>query len=186
MKSVPSPPVLVILAAGKSERMGFPKGLMDLKGTPLLLAHQLAFRELGGNEVIIVSSVYFQEYDHLAKEALHLKNPDPSRGPFSSLLCALSHIKNQDVLMAPVDSHPITPEVFKKLSQGLRSAKASVPTYQGKGGHPVLLSNALVKELQTLSPTETRLNEVLKKLGPEVARVEVDSMLILENYNLPS
>ncbi len=50
LKKIP----LVILAAGKSSRMGFPKGLLSYRGKKLL-QHQIEnFFQLGGETVVVV------------------------------------------------------------------------------------------------------------------------------------
>ena len=76
------------------------------------------------------------------------------------------------------------------LQQGFSSGSSDVvlPTYGGRGGHPVLLSGAFVSQLAQLpvEHPESRLDHQIRAL-PEsrVSRVEVRDPRVLDNLNTP-
>lgn len=95
---------LIILAGGRSSRMGTPKGLLDYHGHPWLIEQLLRFKTASGKRVIIVMGFhqdpYFQKIpwlldgvtepvQELGLEISLVINPAPERGQFSSLQCAI-------------------------------------------------------------------------------------------------
>ena len=91
---------LIFLAAGKSSRMGFPKGLLRRSDTFWLEEQLMGFSSVGRDRVVIVlcfqSEVYFEKLPWLedsTRDWTHrhglgvrtIVNERPERGPFSSL-----------------------------------------------------------------------------------------------------
>jgi CTP:molybdopterin cytidylyltransferase MocA len=190
---------LVILAAGRSSRLGEPKGLVDVAGKPWLV-HQLdaMARVACVRRVAVVLGLDAERYraalPDLAGRALVVINPDPDRGPFSSLQCGLAALAGQagqagqtgqagqprPVFVLPVDVPASSPEVWDALARA--TAQASVPVHGGRGGHPVFLAPALVRSLLAQPPT-SRLDHELARV--EVARVPVADPRVGLNLNEP-
>jgi molybdenum cofactor cytidylyltransferase len=92
-----------------------------------------------------------------------------------------------DVLLWPVD-HPF---VAGRTVDLLRAASASddlglwfVPTYQGRGGHPVLWKDRVRAEVLELRG-DAPIRALMPELGPQVRRVAVDDPGIVESTDTP-
>lgn len=188
----PSRPEAVVLAAGRSSRMGEPKGLVLVSGRPWLLV-QLDALEPQVSRVTVVlghdAEVYRRALPELAARVQVVVNPDPDRGPFSSLQCGLRQgaAPGTPTFVLPVDvPAPLAP-VWAALEDGLSTDReapvdAAVPVYEGRGGHPVLLSAAFVARLVAADPM-SRLDVELSQ--SRVARIPVDDPLVRLNLNAP-
>ena len=77
---------LILLAAGKSSRMGFPKGRIPFQGRALLTHQWQCFRQAGGQQGWVVLAEGDTESEPLIPPWVSLlHNPNPERGAFSSL-----------------------------------------------------------------------------------------------------
>ncbi|MEW6184396.1 MAG: NTP transferase domain-containing protein, partial [Thermodesulfobacteriota bacterium] len=98
---------LILLAAGRSSRMGTPKGLLDFQGRPWLVVQLQRFKAAGGRRAIIVLGFHYEHYrEHLpwleeagdcpvrqfGLEISVVLNTAPEEGQFSSLQCAISFL----------------------------------------------------------------------------------------------
>ena len=93
---------LILLAGGRSSRMGTPKGLLDYQGHPWLVEQLLRFKAASGRQAIIVlgfhQALYFEQIPWLEKavkqpeEQLRTGNfsghQSDSRNTASSLPCS--------------------------------------------------------------------------------------------------
>lgn len=101
---------LILLAGGRSSRMGTPKGLLDYQGQPWLVEQLRRFKAASGKRAIIVlgfhQAQYFDQIPWLEKalhqpvEQLGLKisttiNPTPEYGQFSSLQRAIPFLQTK-------------------------------------------------------------------------------------------
>lgn len=146
------PVVSVILAAGASARMGSPKPLLLHRGKTFLRlildSHQKAslrcYVVLGyhGNEI--------QTHVDLS-DAVVIVNPEPERGPLSSLQAALPHLADSSALILhPVDHPLVKAGTLLSLSDAHRRFPQSIiiPTCAQHKGHPVLFPARLYDALQ--------------------------------------
>lgn len=184
---------LILLAAGKSSRMGSPKGLIDYSGNPWLLEQCARFRAAGGEQVILIlgyhREAYFQEIPWLKDsvdqtiirhdlEITTVVNAHPEGGQFTSLLCAISSAvvrRAPGAWVLPVDVPGPDRKVFEALKAALHGPVAvAVPRYHSRGGHPVLLSASFIQALTAIPPDapEARLDVQIHRLAP-AARVYV-------------
>ena len=168
-----------------------PKGLIEVDGRPWL-EHQLdALRHHGLRQVVVVLGHHADAYRAVldSRSVVCAVNPEPDRGPFSSLQVGLEALPSgSGAWILPLDVPCPAEEVWRELEQhGMGPAvDAAVPTYQGHGGHPVLLSPELVARLLAL-PVEhpdSRLDRQLHQLPRErVVRIEVRDPRVLDNLN---
>lgn len=190
MKGSKKMPTMIILAGGLSKRMGVPKGLVSYLGEPLILGHIKSYQTIGGDDIVLVSSVYYEKYQALIEEknVRHYKNATPTLGPFFSLQLALTHCQSEerDLLVCPVDSAPMSAEVYNALSEARsKGATACIPTYKERGGHPVWLGHELIGEIRSQDPAQSRLDYYLKELDAWAWRVPVNDQNVLKNFNTP-
>jgi CTP:molybdopterin cytidylyltransferase MocA len=192
---------VVVLAAGRSSRMGEPKGLVRVDGRPWIL-HQLD--ALAGRRVVVVLGEDRARYEEVVPSlaarvppATVVVNPAPDRGPFSSLqvgLAALaggpaaSRARSVAAFVLPVDVPAASADVWTALEAALGDRDgidAAVPEHEGRGGHPVLLAPSLLARLGT-APASSRLDELLRALPPgRLRRVQVGDPRIRLNLNAP-
>lgn len=183
-------PDVVILAAGRSSRMGEPKGLWAVGGKPWL-EHQLDAIEALGVEAVLVLGFdrqrYLEALPGLEDRATVVVNPTPEHGPFSSLQSGL-RMSGAPAFVLPVDVPVPVADVWRALHEALTErADAAIPVHDGGGGHPVLLSAAIVKHVLGLR-SDGRLDHVLRQWEWEwarIARVPVLDRRVRLNLNAP-
>lgn len=196
---------LIILAGGRGERMGGPKGLVPIgaAGTPLLVWQLQRHRAAGGREAIVVlghaAEAYLASLSELAGPATGVRvvvNPRPELGPFSSLCAGLAVVNKElsiekAVFVLPVDVPAAQASTWAALARAFLTQgafDAAVPRQAGRGGHPVLLSKAFAARLLTLdlAHPDARLDVQLHMLpADKLARVDVADPLVLEDLNTP-
>lgn len=189
---------VIILAAGASLRMGSPKGLLRLANGQSWLERQCQVIVAAG----LAQATLVLGDDYSAYVAAHqlsvgertqvsgldvlvVRNPNPARGPFSSLRCALT---DEACFVLPIDTPAPDAAVWSALVAHADNMLAVIPVHAGRGGHPVLLAAELARRLQQvpLDAPDARLDMQLRALPEaEVARVSVDSAAVIENLNTP-
>jgi len=178
----------IILAAGSSTRMGEPKALLDAGGLTFLnriLRNHRAVRLpviviLGEHEAQIRAAVDLQD-------ATVLVNPQPERGPLSSLRIGLASVKNcQGVLVHPVDHPLVTRETLQALLDAHHNLpdRIVLPEFGGRRGHPVLFPRPLFEELQA-APLDQGARYVVRRHPESVLAVRVSDEGVTQNIDTP-
>jgi CTP:molybdopterin cytidylyltransferase MocA len=186
----------ILLAGGRSARMGMPKGLFPVQGRPWI-EHQLDAIDGARLRAAIVvlgfdAERYVTAIPGLTRRARVVVNEAPERGPFSSLQCGLRAVTSAAAFVLPVDVPAAAPEVWQALADVLSAGETvdgAVPEHDGRGGHPVLLGPALIAAISARAPT-SRLDEELRAHVAErgrgsVARVPVADRRVGLNLNGP-
>ena len=143
------------------------------------------YQKAGIKDIIIVlspqieSDINKQDYEGVR----FVVNPKPERGRMSSLKTGLQLVENGYVLVKNVDSPLVTVDCIKLLLEAGTSADYIVPVYRGDGGHPVLLSNNVVKHIIDMESDDFKLNGMLKAFNRAV--IEVNDEGVLVNINTP-
>ena len=144
----------LLLAAGRSTRMGRPKLDLDLGGTPMWRRSLRALREAGVEEIRVVIGGGSQEPGDLPPGVFTVVNPSPAEGLSSSIRCGLSALPASvdAVLLALADKPLIRPATIVAVVSRFRETGAPLvyPTYRGLQGHPVLVYAALFPDLRAL------------------------------------
>ena len=183
---------VIILAAGKSKRMGTPKGLLDYDGKPFLQYQIEKLKEIGLSNFVIVlgrdMEVYLEKVPIL-KDCTIAINPSPERGVFSSIQCGLSEASKSNYegsFILPVDVPCPRKEVWILLIVGMLDAgiMATVPKYEDKKGHPVFLSKEFVDYLLSRN-SDSRLDYEIRELANQqkVKIISVKDSTIILNLN---
>jgi molybdenum cofactor cytidylyltransferase len=194
MPAAPLPFAVVILGAGASSRMGRPKLQLPWRGTTVV-GHIIGqWRELGALQIAIVQ----RDKDHSLTVELdrlnvpksdRIKNPDPERGMFSSILCAA----NWNGWKAEIASFAIAlgdqPHLRIKTLRGLLACHSThsnalcQPEFQGRPRHPVLLPRDIFNELK-LTRAET-LKDFLKLIPSPTVQYPVDDAALALDLDTP-
>ena len=134
---------VIVLAAGRSSRLGQPKALVDVDGQPLVQRIVSRLHQLGQAEVTIVTNTdLLADIMLLCPSAHVVLNPDPEKGRTGSVQCGLASILErkgrlpQKVLLAPVDRPGWSVELVKNL---MKSETSACPVWNDRGGHPLLM-----------------------------------------------
>lgn len=183
----------VVLAAGRSARMGNPKALLDFRGRPFVVAVLEALEALDLKHRVVVLGI---DADRIrARIAGHscvlVENPDPDSGPIGSLrlaLAALEPVRPTAVLVWPVDVPHVRLATVERLIETHERSGAAivVPAFGERHGHPVIWSARLFPELAT-SPAATAegARAVRRAHASEVASVVVDDPAVIEDIDTP-
>ncbi len=156
----------VVLAAGRSSRMGELKPLLPLGGTSVLARAVAVFREVGVDDVRVVVGWRADEVAAAARElgVPTALNPDWRRGMFSSVATGVAALDAgvERFFLLPVDCALVRPETVGRLARAARAhdeamrmplasdevlpaerpgcAPVIYPLFAGRRGHPPLIA----------------------------------------------
>jgi CTP:molybdopterin cytidylyltransferase MocA len=199
----PKLPPMIILAGGRSERFGSPKGLAKAGYETYLFSHVYTYAQVGSRCVVVLgyfTDPYIAEIDRvnvcLEKKSFvaeYSVNKSFEIGPFSSIQCGLEALANDlkyGVFVQPVDTGIVTAGLYEELfAASINGTYSVIPEWQGKGGHPVFISADLTTKLTTIDPVleSARLDFQLRaEEEGKVRRLAVANLGILENKNVPT
>ena len=151
----------VILAAGDSTRMGFPKQLAEIKDKPLL---ELVIEKVNSN--IELSTVVLGYENELIQEKINfynsniLINENWEEGIVSSIRTALFFYQEQKQIENLIFFLGDQPEVkddviFKLLNNESNNSKILIPQYRYKLGFPILIPRQFWSKLELLTQNDT-------------------------------
>jgi len=145
---------IVLLAAGKSNRMGTNKLALLYNEKPILI-HSLEAALAASSSVVLVTGYYREEtltilktYHYDTHKHLHIiHNSEAYKGQFSSTLVGLNEIdEKQSCAIALSDSPLIQKEHYIFLEKHLKGYDGVRMFYQKTPGHPMLCSPTLIQE----------------------------------------
>lgn len=170
----------IILAGGKSTRMGTDKGLMNYNGKPMI-EHVLApMSEVCSRVLIITSNEEYAQFGHqLVKDEL------TDYGPVMGILSGLRQSKTDLNLILSCDTPNVTQALMELLKDEIRDHDVSAAS-SSTGIHPLIAvyhKRTMSTFEQAVGAGEHRLRSVISKLN--VAEVEVENELIVKNLNRP-
>lgn len=104
-------------------------------------------------------------------------------GRLHSIQLGLKAAKNEAVFIHNVDNPFIEVAVLEAISKNMEQKGVTIPSFENKAGHPVLIGKAVKDELINNHETYTTLKASFLPF-PKIY-VEVDSNSILKNINTP-
>lgn len=177
----------VVLCAGASTRMGEPKALAELAGETFLARIVRTLAAAGTAPPVVVTAAPHETVIRAEAAGLPVRwvhNPSPGRGMLSSIQLGLAAQPGEcaGALIWPVD----VPLVELSTVQALLAAAAGellVPTWQGRGGHPLFVPARLFAEALALSESES-----LRTLRERHAlrRIEVSDAGVVRDFDTPA
>jgi CTP:molybdopterin cytidylyltransferase MocA len=177
----------ILLAAGQSRRMGAFKPLLPFGKITVIESCLNYLREGGVDSIVVVVGHRSNDIrEHLSTYPVEFAlNPDPTSEMAASIAVGVEHVPStaRAILITLVDYPAIPATVVASLlnewSNGYRLIK---PTWQGRGGHPVLIDLSLRPELLGLEPS-TGLKGLFARHHDEVRRVEMDSPYVARDLD---
>jgi molybdenum cofactor cytidylyltransferase len=181
----------IILSAGSSRRMGKPKALLQI-GNKTFLQHIIDEVESAGikNNIVVLG---FESQKILETLSIFngtiIFNEAWEQGQLSSIIAginALNTIDCEGVLICPVDHPMISTVLIKKLVEVFQHSrkKIVIPAYQGRRGHPIIISSELFAEIKKAS-LAIGLREVVHAHENDIELVSTDEEGIIINIDTP-
>ncbi|MYA78609.1 MAG: nucleotidyltransferase family protein [Gemmatimonadetes bacterium] len=143
----------LVLAAGRSERMGTPKQLLPFGGVTLIehVVRTLTRSRLGKDVVVVLGDRAMDIVKRISGLPVRLAyNPDPEGDMVSSIRCGLAYIEPEQAIMIALGDQPlVTTGIVNRLFDEYegRPEGMVLPVHDGKRGHPMILSPAYREEI---------------------------------------
>lgn len=174
----------LILAAGESRRMGFPKALLTYRGETFVDRLVGLFSPYGRPVVVLGADAdRIRSLMMRAAEAEIVLNPDYLRGQMSSMQCGLRAVapEAEAVLFTLVDHPAVEPATIGQLVRGAPPL-LRIPRYSGRRGHPILIGRPLLGEFLALAGSSTARDVVHSHLE-QVEHVDVEDPGIIADID---
>jgi molybdenum cofactor cytidylyltransferase len=152
----------VVLAAGRSSRMGRAKATLPLgDGDTFLTRIVRTFRDAGADDVIVVvgheANAIAGSFSRSGLAARFVVNADYDRGQLSSLVAGLAAVDRPGVraaLVTLVDVPLVSAATVRAVIERYRTSHAAIvrPTSGARHGHPLLIDRSIFDELRAADP----------------------------------
>lgn len=172
--------------------MGILKASLPWRGVTLV-EHQIRSLIYAGVDQVVV--VLGHEANALKpiiesiKGAHWVVNKDYLEGKTTSIKAGLNYLTDSlitQIVLLSVDQ-PRRPDTVRVLlARHTSSCNAiTIPTYQGKGGHPIVLSASVFSEMLAIEEETQGLLAVVRRHADETDRFEIDDPSVLWDLNTP-
>jgi molybdenum cofactor cytidylyltransferase len=178
----------VLLAAGRSRRMGKFKPLLPFGDQSVIQACINNIRGAGISEIVVVLGHRAKEIQEQLKHfnLTFACNPEPDSPMSASITVGVSSLSPsvKSALIALVDHPAVPPSVLIQLiaKWELGRGRFIQPEYEGHGGHPVLIDLEYRAELMNLDP-QRGLRSLLEAHRLQVLRVSTDSPYVARDMD---
>lgn len=181
----------LVLAAGRSLRMGRPKMLLPWGQTTVIGKVISTLLEANMNDICVVSGGNRNEVEAALSsfKVEYVYNPDYENGEMlSSVQAGLLHLaeKVQAAMIVLGDQPQVEVEVIRAILESYLAthSKIIVPSFQMHRGHPWLIDMELWGEINDLKPPQT-LRDYLIQKSEVITYVNVDTSSILQDLDTP-
>ena len=182
----------ILLAAGESSRMGQLKALLPWHGVTLL-EHQIrSLTDAGVYRVVVVLGYQANRLKPVVESvdgAHWVLNDDYLGGKTTSIKSGVSDLiisQTRHVVLLSVDQPRRSDTVRTLLERHTSSfSKMSIPTYRGRGGHPIIMSASVLSEVMKIEEETQGLLEVVRRHAGETSRFEIDDPSLVWDLNTP-
>jgi len=181
----------IVLAAGESRRMGYPKPLLEIGGRTFIEQIAVTMLAVVPRVVIVIGAHRERVRAAIPRDAriAIVENPNYSRGQLSSLKVGLSAIQPDAAgALVHLGDHPmVRVETFRAIVDcyNRKGKPIVIARYDGHRGHPVIFDRAMFTELRS-APEEEGARHVVDADAARVAYVEVNDPGINLDLDTPS
>jgi molybdenum cofactor cytidylyltransferase len=183
----------ILLAAGESTRMGRQKALVAWEGTTLLEYQLTQLSSIDEIEQIVVVTGHNPEgISAIAARfarACIAYNEQYATGKVSSILAGLRALSaDADAIMLLAVDQPRPAGILRTLlvRHAEERTAITVPSRNGRRGHPIVFSRALLPELLAISEASLGIRAVMRDHTADTIEVEIDDPAIHVDLNRPS
>jgi molybdenum cofactor cytidylyltransferase len=182
----------ILLAAGESTRMRTPKALLDWDGKSLLESQVNSLRNAGVSDIIVVLGHYVNEFISVLNNyegyLQIVENSNYWKGKTTSIIKGLENISaDSDMLVLLAVDQPRPANLIATLISSHRNTNALIthPSYEGKGGHPLIFDKILFKELAVISEKTEGIRNIVKKYMHRLNVIQVNNPIVRVDINTP-
>ncbi|NVO09485.1 MAG: NTP transferase domain-containing protein [Bacteroidales bacterium] len=176
----------IILSAGKSSRMGVHKFSLKYNATTTFLENLInQFNNFGCEEIIVVlnpdGKVFLENLKlNLLSKIKIVINEHPEWERFYSLkLAANEFSKYNPTFVSNIDNPFVDLKVLELLAKS--DTDYSYPVFNGRGGHPFLISERVIADLNSEPKDEIHLKEFLGRYSKSAITVNDEKVLLNVN-----
>src|SRR5262245_50319047 len=169
----------IVLAAGKSERMGRPKALLPFRGRTFLENILASVSRSSIGHTVVVLGRYREEIERSISHRLRpaglafaplmalpaaVFNPNYEQGMITSLQTGIRALppETAGAVLLLVDNPVVQPDTIDALVRRFEANRVIIPTFQGRRGHPVLFASEILDEILTL-PSSVGANTIVSR-----------------------
>jgi molybdenum cofactor cytidylyltransferase len=180
----------ILLAAGESRRMGYPKPLLKLGSRTFIEVLAAAMLQSVARLIVVVGAHADAVRGAIPGDPriLVLENPDFVKGQLSSIKAALPQVgpAAAGALIHLADHPMVRAETFAAVVDGYRRGgkPIAIARYHGRRGHPVLFAREMFVELAA-APEDQGARVVVAADSSRVAYVDVDDPGVLTDLDTP-
>jgi molybdenum cofactor cytidylyltransferase len=181
----------IVLAAGESRRMGYPKPLLEIGGRTFIEQIVETMLAVVPRLVIVIGAHRERVRAAIPRDAriAIVENADYSRGQLSSLKVGLGAIQRDSAgALVHLGDHPtVRVETFRAIvdSYNRTGKPIMIARHNGRRGHPVIFDRALFDELLS-APAEEGARHVVNADSSRVAYVDLDDPGINLDLDTPA
>ena len=180
----------IILAAGDSTRMGYPKALLPIGAFTFLTRILETARRVGLAEPILILGKTAEIIRPGIRDwpAVVRINPDPDRGQLSSIQLGLSSVRPsaQAGMIWPVDQPAVSEDLVRNLARlFIGSAPLIVfPKYGTRRGHPAIFHRNIFHEFMEASLEEGP-KSIIWRHQKDSAELLTDEPAVVQDIDTP-
>jgi CTP:molybdopterin cytidylyltransferase MocA len=178
----------IILSGGLSTRMKYHKALLRYSDNQNFLQHIIeVYLDAGVQKIIVIknNSINFSSKNADTKRVSIINNTFPELGRIYSLQLGLNEISSVDYcFIQNIDNPFVTAGLIEELYNARSYAAYVTPMYNNIGGHPIVISSAIIKCLKQLDDYQTTLRDTLEPFTRHRLATADENCIL--NINLPS
>lgn len=181
----------ILLAAGESRRMGYPKPLLRI-GDRTFIEQAVATMLTAADSLVVVLGAHAARIRPKVPADPRIRiveNPDYTRGQLSSLKVGIRSLTpGVDAAIVHLADHPaVRPETFRALAQARRISRKpiTIVRYRGRRGHPVMFERTVFAELLD-APESEGARFVVNADPRRVAYVDIEDAGVVLDLDTPS
>lgn len=183
----------VILAGGYSTRAHGFKMEFDIEGKTILQRCIEGFYD-SCRKIIVVTGFKYEKIEKLVKDyekVVTVYNDNYQKGMFTSIKKGISQVESEKFFLTPGDYPLINKKVIeeiltKSIKEENKNKEVIIPSFYGKGGHPILADSSIVQDILVKSD-DYNLREFLKNRKVAYEIIEDKSIILdvdtAQDYN---
>lgn len=179
---------VIILSGGRSERMGYPKAYLTIEGVTFLEKLIAEYKNVVDEIVVVLNEELIKPewsviIEMMRKDCKIILNSNSEKGKLFSLQLGVRNLDCDFCFIQNVDNPLITKVILNKILNKRNLDGLTIPTFENHGGHPLLISNTVLKKIYSLENFNIHLKELYSPFSKKY--VDVEEKAVLYNINTP-